>query len=127
MSLEEAVLGSDYLSENDKNIYKALTYKKLLNKYVINEFSSIEENSKKSAALDLPSKTPLCVFIATPLTGEDNKRKSENLNKRIKLFDEYISQFEKGKIIFTPGKHSIYLYSPEKIAEESKKFLRSIN
>lgn len=127
MYLEQAILDSDYLSEDDKNLYKALTYKKLLNKDVISESRSIEANSKKSMALGLPTKTPICAFIATPLTEEERSKKSENLNKRIDLFNEYLARFEKGKMILVPGKHSIYLYSPEKIAEESKEFIRSIN
>lgn len=127
MYLEEPILNSDFLSEDDKNLYKALTYKKLLNKDIINESISLEENSKKSVALDLPTKTPLCAFIATPLSEEEKKRKSESLNKRIELFNEYIAKFDTGKIIYIPSKHSIYLYSPEKIARESKEFLRSIN
>lgn len=127
ISLDDKVLKSNFLSENDKKLYKALTYKKLLSKNVINEFSSLESNSKKSTALKLPTKTPICIFLSVPETEDEKKKKSASLKKISNRFEKYTSKFKKGKLIYFPSKHSIYLYSPEHIAKLSKDFIKSIH
>lgn len=124
---DKTILESNFLSEDEKELYKALTYKNLLSKDAIREFSALEANSKKSLALELPTKTPLCIFLAVPLTEEERMQRSTFFEQRNKYYNDYVSQFEHGKIISAPGKHSIYLYSPENIVKESKNFLKSID
>ncbi|MGG7164775.1 alpha/beta fold hydrolase [Clostridium ihumii] len=120
------VLNSNLISDNDKKIYKALTYKNLLSNNVVNEFSSAISNSKKSLNLKLPTKTPICIFLAVPLTEKERIEKSNLISSRVDYYKNYLSKFEHSKLITSPGKHSIYLYTPEIIANESKKFLDEI-
>lgn len=127
MALQEVVLDSNLLSKDDKELYKALTYKKLQSSDTVNELNAIEKNSKKSLALKLPTKIPICIFLPVPLTEEERNQKSTFLKERYNYYNNYVSKFEKGKVITLPGRHSIYLYSPDDIAKESKAFLRSIS
>jgi pimeloyl-ACP methyl ester carboxylesterase len=125
MVLQKPVMNSVHLSKDDKVLYKALMYKNVLSKDMVNELSSVIKNSKKSLSLKLPTKTPILILLATPLTVEERTQKSILLEERYKYFNEYISNFENGKVISLEGKHSLYLYSPENIAKLSKDFLRS--
>ncbi|MBM7616409.1 hypothetical protein [Alkaliphilus hydrothermalis] len=127
VTLHKPVLDSDYLSQEDKDLYKALMYKKLLTKDIINELGSVMKNSSKSLELDLPTKTPICILLATPLTEEERTKKSTVVTERYNYFNDYVSNFEKGQVIPLAGKHSLYLYTPENIAKVSKEFLRSIS
>ncbi|GAA0084807.1 alpha/beta hydrolase [Clostridium sp. CTA-7] len=127
LSLDESVLNSNLISEDDKEIYKALTYKNLSSNDIINEFALLIDNSNKSNSLDLPSKTPICIFLATPLREEERLEKKDFIEGRFKYYNDYISKFEKGELITYEAKHSIYLYSPENIAKKSKDFLKSID
>lgn len=127
LAFDKTVLNCNFLSADDKNLYKAITCKKLLSRDVVNELGSLEANSRKSFEMKLPVKTPLCIFLAVPLTEEETFKQSALLEKRNKYYNDYASQFEYGKIIPVRGKHCIYLYSPETIARESKNFLKSID
>jgi len=56
----------------------------------------------------------------------EEKEKSVNIKKKNERYRQFVSHFKTSKVINVKGKHSIYLYAPEKISKESKQFLQTI-
>lgn len=113
------------LTKVEKDKYMALSYKQALNKNVLQEFQNVQTNAKKSIALPLPVDTPILLFSAHPSVTEE-KEKSVNIKKKNERYRQFVSHFKTSKVINVKGKHSIYLYAPEKISKESKQFLQTI-
>lgn len=126
VTFDEKILNNPNLTNEDINLYKALTNKNLSNKDIINEFASLEENARKSVDLPLPKNTPILIFLATPLSSDEFEKKSDYYNERINRYTDYLSNFENSKLICSPGKHSIYLYCPEDISSKSIEFINSL-
>lgn len=124
VALNAKVLEGDFLSEKEKDVYKALTYKSLLSKNVLGEYKAIEANSRKSLALKLPAKTPIRIFLA--VSSEAAEQRPDFVEQRTKYYEDYVAKFDDGKVISVRGNHCIYLYVPETIAKESKAFIKSI-
>lgn len=124
MALNAKILEGDFLSEKEKEVYKALTYKNALSKNVLGEFKAIEANARKSLALKLPAKTPIRIFLA--VSSEAAEQRLDFVEQRSNYYKEYVSKFDDGKVISLRGNHCIYLYEPQTIAKESKAFIKSI-
>lgn len=126
MFLSEAVLTGDYLTDAEKEEYKALSYKNLLSDDVVQEFMELKANAEESAALPLPVKTPIRIILPTPLTEEEAEERAEYLAGRDRIYGAYVDQYDDGALIHIPGEHNIYEYAPQQIAEVSKAFIEEI-
>ena len=126
MFLSQEVLEGYYLTEMEKEEYKALSYKNLLSGDVVREFMAIEENAAKSAALPLPAKTPIRIIMPIPLTEEEAVKKADYEAKRNEIYGAYVGRFDDGALIHIPGMHNIYESAYEEIAKVSKEFIEGI-
>lgn len=127
ITFDKKVIDSDFLTKEEKEIFKALSYKNVLNQNMIDELKSAKINAEKSRALPFPTKTPIVIFSAFPYTDEEAKKQSITLDEWDDHYHRYVSQFDIGDVISVHGEHSIYLYEPEMIAEKSKVFIQNLN
>lgn len=126
MFLSDTVLEGDYLTDTEKEEYKALSYKNLLSDDVVQEFMTLKNNAEKSAALPLPIETPIRIILPSPLTEGEAEEKAEYLAGRDRIYGAYVDQYDDGALIHIPGEHNIYEYAPGEIAEVSKAFIEGI-
>ena len=87
---------------------------------MLNELKSIKANADQSLALPLPSKTPLLLFAASPSGNSETRKRTA---EKISHYEEFARQFEQSEVVPVEGKHSIYLYAPERIAKETASFI----
>lgn len=126
IAYDKTIVNGNFLSENEKELYKALCYKNLYTSDMVKEIKFSQSNSKKSTALDLPVDTPILIFAAFPYTNSEAKKRNISVESYDEHYTKYVSKFKNGKVISVPGKHCIYLYAPDTISVESTKFIDSI-
>jgi pimeloyl-ACP methyl ester carboxylesterase len=124
MVYDTTIINDNFLSKDEKELYKALNYKNALRKDMLTEDNARQANAKKTLTLKLPVKTPILLFSEI-LTGESLKFITEK--KWEKRSKNYVAKFNFGKALFIKGTHCLYLYHPETIAKESKEFIKSIH
>lgn len=115
------VIQQSFLTEEEKELYKALSFKQIFNVDMGQELLQSYTNGKKSMALPLPKQTPILFLdaIADPYkNSETTKRKKED-------YEEIADQLETSEVIEIRGTHSIYLYEPYEIYQLSKKFIQN--
>jgi len=71
-SLEQTLplLSSNDLTEYEKEIYKAMFYKRSLTKDMLTELDSIDENAQTVSSFDKPNDTPMYFFISNKKNDE---------------------------------------------------------
>ncbi|QCR33430.1 alpha/beta hydrolase [Lysinibacillus sp. SGAir0095] len=113
------VTRQSFLSEEEKEIYKALSYKQFFNDDMEQELLRADENSKKSINLPVPKETPI-LFLDAIADQHKNSRYTKQKNEDYKEFAE---QLEIADVQIIRGTHSIYLYEPEEIYKLSIEFI----
>ncbi|MCX7923339.1 MAG: alpha/beta hydrolase [Clostridia bacterium] len=126
ITYDSTIINDNFLSKDEKELYKALCYRNLFTEDMVNELKSLQANAKKSIALKLPTQTPILIFSAFPYTNDQAKQRSITVEQRDQHFNKFVSRFNHGKVLSVRGKHCIYLYAPKTIAKESKAFILSI-
>lgn len=127
MVYDKNIVNENFLSSDEKELYKALCYKNLFTSDMVNEIKSSQSNSKKSTALNLPIDTPILIFAAFPYTEAEAQKRNLSVESYTDHYTKFTDKFKCGKVISVPGKHCIYLYAADTIAEESDKFIDLIN
>lgn len=107
------------LSEEEKNLYRAIFYRRTLTKTMISEVNEIKMNAEKVNKNGIPD-VPMLFFISNgDGTGWDK-------NKWIDTQISYIKTKDSNKYIKLNVGHYIHNIEYDKIAEESSKFIKDI-
>ncbi len=108
------------LSDNEKEIYRAVFYSRTATKTMINEAKSVKKNAETVDGMGVPQ-IPMLLFISNASGGtgfdEETWRKTAI---------DYVSQVKGGKYIELDCPHYVHDYEYEKISEETVKFLTDI-
>lgn len=107
------------LSEEEKEIYKAIFYRRTATKTMLNEVDEIKNNAlivDKGKTVDIPI-----------LMFSSNGNGTGWIEEEWKKFQyDYINQNKKGKIINLECSHYVHDYEYKKIAKDIKSFIREI-
>ncbi|GAB0168321.1 alpha/beta hydrolase [Lysinibacillus sp. CTST325] len=115
------VIKQSFLTEEEKEMYKALSYKQVFNNDMKNELLHVYENSLKSEELPKPKDTPILLIDAI---AEQNKN-SEFTKYHRQKYVEFAEQINIAEVKEFIGTHSIYLYKPEEIYNLAIEFMKT--
>jgi pimeloyl-ACP methyl ester carboxylesterase len=113
------VIDQSFLSTKEKEIFKALSYKKAFNDDIEKELLESNANAQKSISLPLPKNTPILLLSAYTDQNENSKEIKQK-NKDYKAFADNLNKSEVEKV---EGKHSLYLYAPDEIYQLATDFI----
>ncbi|PDY25391.1 hypothetical protein COM83_04470 [Bacillus cereus] len=113
------VIQQSFLTEQEKEIFKALSYKQIFNDDMVQELSQSYDNGKKSVDLPMPKETPI-LFLDAIANENKNSKYTKQKNKDYEAFAE---QLLISDVIIIKGKHSIYLYAPDEIYNLAMEFI----
>lgn len=116
------VIRQSFLTDQEKEIYKALSYKQFFNHDMEQELLQIYKNAKKSVNLPIPKETPILFIDAVADQYEHSKYTKQNR----KDYEEFAEQLKTSNVIKLRGTHSIYLYKPDEIYKLSMEFINKI-
>ena len=105
------------LTEEEKNIYRAVFYSRTATKSMINECESVKANAMTVKNGGVPQ-LPVLLFISDGSGGTGFDKESWR-----RIPKEYISQISGGEYIELDCPHYVHNYEYEKISDESKAFL----
>lgn len=108
------------LTDEDKELYKAIFYRRTSTRDMINEIKSIKANAQKVKEAGTPN-VPILLFSSNGKeTGFDEK-------KWIEIQNNFMNKNANITIIELDASHYIHNIDYDRIAEESKKFIESLN
>ncbi|PEF73357.1 MULTISPECIES: alpha/beta fold hydrolase [Bacillus] len=113
------VIRQSFLTEHEKEMYKALSYKQFFNNDMEQELLQSYNNGKKSVNLPIPKETPILFLDAI---AEQNKN-SKYTKQKNKDYEEFAEQLLIADVIKIQGTHSIYLYEPDEIYNLAMDFI----
>jgi len=118
--LEQTIplLGLDSLSEEEKDEYMALFYKKSMSKNMIEEFSYLDENAQTVLEEGVPTNTPMYFFISSEQDASVTGWKD--------TLETYIASLFRGQSSLLSTGHYVHYESSQFIADEVKDFLNSL-
>lgn len=105
------------LTEQEKDIYRAVFFNRTATTTMINECKSVKENAKKVESLGVPQVSML-LFLSDGSGGTGFDKETWR-----RIPKEYIADVENAKYIELDCPHYIHDYEYEKISEEIKSFL----
>ena len=105
------------LSDEEKEIYKAVFYSRTATKTMIDECKSVKQNAEKVNNMGIPQ-LPMLLFISD---GSGGTGFDEDTWRKIPI--EYISQVEDGKYIELDCPHYVHDYEYETISQSIMEFL----
>ncbi|HFU7077601.1 MULTISPECIES: alpha/beta fold hydrolase [Bacillus] len=115
------VIRQSFLNEQEKDVYKALTYKRAFNDDMKQELLQSYNNGKKSNSLSIPKETPMLFIDAIARQYKDSKyTKQKN-----KDYKEFASKLLIADVKIIEGTHSIYLYAPDEIYKIAMDFIKN--
>ncbi|MFP7494481.1 alpha/beta hydrolase [Terribacillus saccharophilus] len=117
------VIKQGFLTDKEKEIYKAISFKRFLNQNVRDEMINAEANADKSVSLPAPKQTPVLLIAAYTKENEHNKY----TDYKMENYQDFVNQLDDGEMIKVEGKHSIYLYAPEEIYEVGSSFIEHLD
>lgn len=109
------------LSDEEKEIYKAVFYNRTATKTMINECKAVKANAKKVNDMGIPQ-LPMLLFISD---GSGGTGFDEETWRKIPI--EYISQIDSGKYIELDCPHYVHDYEYKTISENIIEFLSNLN
>lgn len=117
------VIKQNFLTDEEKEIYKALSFKQFLNDDMKNELLHVYNNSMKSEKLPKPKDTPILLIDAIAEQNKDSKYTKYNRQK----YAEFAEQIHIADVKELSGTHSIYLYKPDEIYHFAMEFMKQTN
>ena len=105
------------LTEQEKDIYRAVFFNRTATTTMINECKSVKENAKKVESLGVPQ-VPMLLFLSDGSGGTGFDKETWRRIPR-----EYIVDAKNAKYIELECPHYIHDYEYERISEEIKSFL----
>lgn len=115
------VMKQSFLTNEEKEIYKALSYKQVFNNDMKNELLHVYENSLKSEKLPKPKDTPILLIDAIVEQNKDSKYTKYHRQK----YAEFAEQINVVEVKELSGTHSIYLYKPDEIYNLAIEFMKT--
>ncbi|WP_440603544.1 alpha/beta fold hydrolase [Bacillus sp. GB_SG_008] len=115
------VIQQSFLTEHEKEIYKALSYKQAFNDDMEQELLQIYNNGKKSINLPIPKETPI-LFIDAIADQYKNLKYTKQQNKD---YEEFADRLLIADVKIIEGTHSIYLYAPDEIYNLAMDFIHN--
>ncbi|MFJ7183257.1 alpha/beta hydrolase [Lysinibacillus xylanilyticus] len=115
------VMKQSFLTAEEKEIYKALSYKQVFNDDMKNELLHVYENSLKSEELPKPKDTPILLIDAIAEQNKDSKFTKYQSQK----YEEFAEQINIAEVKELSGTHSIYLYKPDDIYNLAIEFMKT--
>ena len=105
------------LTDDEKNIYRAIFYSRTATVTMINEAKSIKANAEIVAQNGVPQ-VDMLLFISDGTGGTGFDKETWR-----RIPEEYLSKVESGKYIELDCPHYVHDYEYERISEEIKRFL----
>lgn len=105
------------LSEEEKEIYKAVFYSRTATATMINEMEGVKENADKVDSMGVPQ-LPILLFVSD---GSGGTGFDKDTWRRIPI--EYISQVDEGEYIELDCPHYVHDYEYKAISENILSFL----
>lgn len=105
------------LTEDEKNIYRALFYSRTATSSMINECRYVKENAKLVAGFDVPQ-IPMLLFISDGSGGTGFDKDTWR-----RIAKEYIAKNSSGKYVELDCPHYVHDYEYEAISQQIKEFL----
>lgn len=121
MTYNPEVMKQSFLTKEEKEIYKAISFKQFFNNDMKEELLQAYENSQKSINLPKPKETPILFIDAI---AEQNKN-SKYTKQQSKDYRDFAKQLDTSEVVEVSGTHSIYLYKPDEIYDLSQAFIKS--
>lgn len=113
------VIKQSFLTDREKELYKAISYKQVFNNDMKQELLQVDENSQKSLNLPIPKETPI-LFIDAYID-----RNSKYAKQNYKDYQELAEKLLVSDVKQIQGTHSIYLYAPDEIYNYSTDFINN--
>ncbi|MHA6164987.1 alpha/beta hydrolase [Bacillus mojavensis] len=114
------VIRQSFLTDHEKEIYKAISFKQFFNADMAHELLQSYQNGRKSVNLPVPKETPILFLDAIA----DQYKDSKYTKQQRKDYKELADRLEVSEVRELRGTHSIYLYQPNQIYQLSMKFLK---
>ncbi|CAG9613365.1 hypothetical protein BACCIP111899_02580 [Bacillus rhizoplanae] len=115
------VIQQSFLTEHEKEIYKALSYKQAFNDDMEQELLQSYNNGKKSINLPIPKETPILFIDAIA----DQYKNSKYTKQQNKDYEEFADRLLIADVKIIEGTHSIYLYAPDEIYNLAMDFIHN--
>lgn len=116
------VLRQSFLTDDEKEIYKAINFKQFFNADMEHELLQSYDNGNKSMNLPMPKETPILFLDAV----SDQNRNSKYAKQHRKDYKAFAAQLHTADVKELRGTHSIYLYQPDQIYKLSMEFMRKV-
>ena len=114
---ESDAIKNGTLSDNEKEIYRAVFYNRTATATMINETEEVKENAKTVESMGIPQ-LPMILFISDGSGGTGFDKETWR-----RIPKEFISQIDGGEYIELDCPHYIHNYEYETISENIKEFL----
>ncbi|QDQ02706.1 alpha/beta hydrolase [Lysinibacillus fusiformis] len=115
------VMKQSFLTDEEKELYKAISFKQFFNHDMKEELLHAYENGQKSINLPIPKETPI-LFIDAIAEQYKNSKYTKQKNKD---YEKLAGQLEIADVIKISGTHSIYLYKPDEIYDLTIEFIHT--
>ena len=106
------------LTDDEKNMYRAIFYSRTATVTMINEAKSVKDNARIVAQNGVPQ-VDMLLFISDGTGGTGFNKETWR-----RIPEEYISELESGKYIELDCPHYVHDYEYGRISEEIKSFLQ---
>jgi len=113
-----AAIQSHYLSDEDKDAYRAIFHRSTLTINMLNEGKSVYDNAQMIKQTETPINTPMYFFISDG--------KEVGLSHWREHLTEYVNSIPYGKYEYVDSGHYAHNFEVEYIANRSKKFIESL-
>ncbi|PGC29538.1 hypothetical protein COM11_13180 [Bacillus pseudomycoides] len=113
------VIRQSFLTEHEKEMYKALSYKQFFNHDMEQELLQSYNNGEKSVNLPIPKEKPI-LFLDAIAKQNKNSKYTKQKNKD---YEEFAEQLLIADVMKIQGTHSIYLYEPDEIYNLAMNFI----
>jgi len=117
------VLRQSFLTEQEKEVYKALSFQQFFNRDMERELLQSYNNSMKSINLPYPQDTPILFLDAIT----DQYKDSIYTIQKNKDYHAFAAKLRLSDVKTLRGTHSIYLYVPDEIYKLSMAFIEKVN
>ena len=108
------------LTDEEKELYKVIFYRRSATKNMVNEIKHIKENAEKVGAAGIPN-VPILLFSSN---GQGTGWNEDAWNE---IQKEFIGKHKDGTLIKLDSAHYIHDIEFKRIADESEKYIESLN
>lgn len=108
------------LTDEEKELYKVIFYRRSATKNMVNEIKHIKENAEKVGAAGIPN-VPILLFSSN---GQGTGWNEDEWNE---IQKEFIGKHKDGTLIKLDSAHYIHDIEFKRIADESEKYIEGLN